>query len=256
MLDPTVAELSSVGRFEGTSKGLAWGNKTRPLDHVDFQGVEEGTVARQIADFAAARNVDTVLAPTHLLDGARDQWISIDARSTLLLRAALDRAGRSDIAIDYQLIIPYGALRDSAHRRVLVELLRSLPFDNLWIRVAGFGADATPFGVRRYISGLSDLHAMQKPIIADCVGGLAALGVTAFGAAAGIAHGVAEKERFDAGAWRRRPRAGGGGQNGRLYLPGLDRHYKLADVRTIMGRQGREATSCLPRPRLLPARSA
>ena len=129
-----------------------------------------------------------------------------------------------------------------------MERLRSLPFDNLWIRVAGFGADATPFGVRRYISSLSDLHAMQKPIIADCAGGLAALAVTAFGAAAGIAHGVAEKERFDASAWRRRPRTGGGGQNGRLYLPGIDRHCKLADVRAIMdARGGRRLLACQDR---------
>ena len=248
VIDPAVAELSSVGRFEGGSKGLAWANKTRPLDYVDFQGVEEGTVAKRIADFAAARDVDTVLAPTHLLEGARDKWVSIDARSTLLLREALDKAGRSDIAIDYQLIIPYGVLRDSAHRRALVGVLRSLPFDNLWIRVAGFGADATPVGVRRYISSLLDLHAMQKPIIADCAGGLAALGVTAFGAAAGIAHGVAERERFDAGDWRRWPRAGGGGQNGRLYLPGIDRYFKLADARAIMeARGGRRLLACQDR---------
>ena len=89
---------------------------------------------------------------------------------------------------------------------------------------------------------------MQKPIIADCAGGLAALGVTAFGAAAGIAHGVAEKERFDASAWRRRPGAGGGGQNGRLYLPGIDRHCKLADVRAIMeARGGRRLLACQDR---------
>ena len=42
VIDPTVAELSSVGRFEGASKGLAWANKTRPFDYVDFQGAEEG----------------------------------------------------------------------------------------------------------------------------------------------------------------------------------------------------------------------
>ena len=89
---------------------------------------------------------------------------------------------------------------------------------------------------------------MQKPIIADCVGGLAALGVTAFGAAVGIAHGVVEKERFDAGAWRIRPRAGGGGQNGRLYLPGIDRHFKLADVRALMeAKGGRRLLACQDR---------
>ena len=42
VIDPTVAELSTVGRFEGASKGLAWAKKTRPLDSVDFQGAEEG----------------------------------------------------------------------------------------------------------------------------------------------------------------------------------------------------------------------
>ncbi len=67
---------------------------------------------------------------------------------------------------------------------------------------------------------------------------------------------VQRKERFDAGVWRRRPRAGGGGQNGRLYLPGIDRHYKLADVRAIMkARGGRRLLACQDRdccPRGLP----
>lgn len=238
VLDPNVAELSSVGRYQGACRDLAWANKERPLLHDDFRAGEAMISVDKIADFVAERKIDTVLAPAHLVEGARDEWVPIDARLCELLRKALDERDRGDVAIDYQLIIPYSVLRDSAHRRAFVEVLRDLPFDNLWIRTAGFGADATGVGVRRYISGISDLHPMGRPLIADCAGGLAGIATLAFGAATGIAHGVAEKERFDSRSWKVPPKKGGGGQNGRLYLPGLDRHFKLSEARALMNTAG------------------
>ena len=116
-----------------------------------------------------------------------------------MLCEALDAEGGEHIVIDYPLITTYSALRDSAQRRAFVAHLRELPFDNLWLRISGFGADASPAGVRRYISALSDFHGLARPIVADCVGGLAGLAIASFGASTAIAHGVAEKERFAPG---------------------------------------------------------
>lgn len=238
ILDTNVAELSSLGRFNGGARKLEWANKSRPLSPSDFIGRKKREVVKKIADFAVSRKVDTVLAPTHLISGSRDDWMNLDARLPNLLRVALDEAGGKDISIDYPLILPYAVLRDIAHRRTLINVLEDLPYDNLWLRTSGFGADASAAGIRRYISVLSDFHYMDKPIIADCIGGLAGLSVTAFGAVSAISHGVAEKERFDTSSWTSRPKKGGGGQSGRLYLPGIDRQFKLKDAEEILKARG------------------
>lgn len=238
VLDTNVAELSSIGRFDGAVHKAPWANSERPLNPNDFAGRKNQSIADEIAEFAVAHKVDTVLAPTHLISGSRDRWVAVDIESCNNLRAALDRAGGKDISIDYSLIIPYSILRDEAHRRAFKSELADLPFDNLWMRVSGFGADATAVGVRRFITTIADFHAMGKPIVTDCVGGLAALSIVAFGAAGAICHGVGEKERFETSSWNARPKKGGGGQSGRLYLPGLDRHFKLEDAKAIMDTKG------------------
>ena len=248
VLDPTIAELSVIGRYSGACRDLPWANRERPLGPDDLRGDAGKTVARQIADFSVSRKVDVVLAPTHLLTGARDEWLALDRRICEELRIALDSQGGRQIEIDYPLIITYEMLRDEASRRALVQALGELPFVNLWVRVAGFGADASAVGVRRFIMALSEFHLLGKPVIADCVGGLAALAVVSFGAASGVAHGIAEKERFDASKWNMVPKKGGGGQSGRLYLPGLDRHFKLREARSIIeARGGRRLLACSDR---------
>lgn len=151
-------------------------------------------------------------------------------------------------AVDFQLLLPYRVLRDEAHRRAIVETLRGLPFENLWVRIDGFGADATGVAVRRCISALADFHALDRPVVADYAGGLAALALSAFGAIGAISHGAAEKERFDAGGWKRPSKPILGGQTGRLYLPGLDRFFKLQDASAILAaRGGRILLACADR---------
>ncbi len=155
-----------------------------------------------------------------------------------MLREALDKAGGKNISLDYPLIIPYSLLRDAAQRRAMIKDLANLPFDNLWMKISGFGADASPVGVRRIITNTQDFHALKKPIVADCVGGLTSLAMLAFGTVAAISHGVAEKERFDTNSWNTRNQKGGGGQSSRLYFPGLDRYFKLKDAELIMKTKG------------------
>ena len=105
------------------------------------------------------------------------------------------------------LLIPNAALRDPAQRRAFIGALANTPFDNLWFRVSGFGSDASAVGVRRYIAAVIDFHRVGRPVVADGVGGLAALATIAFGASSGICHGVAEKERFNASDWAKPPKA-------------------------------------------------
>jgi hypothetical protein len=248
VLDPNVAELSSIGCFSGAARILPWADPDRPLEPRDFRGSRKADVVKHIVEFAIERRVDAILAPAHLLSGARDEWVTIDIRTCETLREELDIAGAHEIAIDYPLITSYTTLRDSAHRRALPVELANLPIDNLWLRISGFGADASGVGVRRYVSTVADFHSLGKPVVADCVGGLTGLAVAAFGAVSSIAHGVAEKERFSAGTWNRPRRSGGGGQNGRLYLPSIDRQLKLPQVEAIMRvRGGRRLLACQDR---------
>jgi hypothetical protein len=73
------------------------------------------------------------------------------------------------------------------------------------------------------------------------------LAVTAFGAASRLAHGVAEKERFDATAWNKaRPdkkSSGGGGYT--VLLPGIDRLLKKEEAQALIGApHARRLLSC------------
>ena len=67
--------------------------------------------------------------------------------------------------------------------------------------------------------------------IASVVCGLA---IAAFSAAGAIAHGLAEKERFDVRPWLMPRKPGGGGQGGRVYFPALDRYFKIDEARTLL----------------------
>jgi hypothetical protein len=157
------------------------------------------------------------------------------------------------MGIDYSLTTAYGTLREPEQRRAFLAGLGDLPFENLWLRVSDFGADATPTAVRRYVSAVTDFHSLKRSLVADCVGGLAALAVVAFGATAAIAHGVSEKERFDARRWLVPRKPGGGGQSGRVYLPALDLYFKIDEARALLDVRGArrllasEDRDCCPR---------
>jgi hypothetical protein len=123
--------------------------------------------------------------------------------------------------------------------------LADLPFDNLWLRVSGFGADASATMLRGYVAAMMDFQRLGKPIIADGVGGLAALATAAFGAAGGVSHGLGEKERFDASDWNKPPTSVGGGREKRLLIPGLDRLLSAKQVAILMEAHGaRKLLSC------------
>jgi len=246
ILDTNVAELSSIGRFEGAVKAAPWANPIAVLSPDDLSPTANRDVIGQIARFAIEHRFHAVLAPTHFVQNSTDPLLAIDLCAAEALRKALDRHGGQAIGIDYSLTIPNAALRDPVQRRAFVAGLDNIPYDNLWLRISGFGADATPTGLRRYIATVFDFHKLGRPVIADGVGGLAGLAAVAFGAAGGLCHGVAEKERFDASSWTKPPTGGGGGgREKRVLVEGLDRLLSVKQMDLLMAAPGaRRHFSC------------
>ncbi len=193
ILDTNVAELSAPGRFGGVARGAPWANPRSILTPDDMRPNANRDVIGQIARFAVQHGFHSVLAPTHLLEGYPDQLFDVDRKATAALRRALDAEGGSAIRINFFLNITYASLRDPAQRRAFIAGLADVPFADLWFRISGFGADATPMGLRRYIGAMMDFFRLERPIVADGVGGLAGVAIAAFGAAGGICHGVAER---------------------------------------------------------------
>jgi len=250
ILDTNVAELSAVGRCGGAAKLAPWAHSDGPLLPEHFARGSNHDVIGKIARFAVEHGFHAVQAPTHLLEGATDTWFGIDRQACVDLRRTLDVVGGAAIAIDYPLTLRYCSLRDPAQRRVLIAGLMDLPFDNLWLRVSGFGADAEAPMLRRYIAAVIDFQQLGRPLVADGVGGLAAGAVVALGAAGGISHGLGEKERFAADDWNKPPilRTGGGGRERRLLVLGLDRLLSVKQVELLMAADGgRRLLSCQDR---------
>lgn len=246
VLDTNVAELSVIGRYQGAAKGAPWANPDGILTEAHFKsGSNEFDVVGKIARFVVAEKIPRVQAPAHLVTDILDPWFRVDLETCLALRRALDIEGGKHVAIDYPLMISNAVLNDPAQRREFVTKLSSMPIDSLWLRVSGFGAHATAAGLRKYISAVQDFHSLGKPVVADGVGGLSALAMVSFGATCGIAHGVAEKERFDTKDWHKPPKESGGGGGYAMLLPGIDRLLKRAEAEVLLAAPGgRRLLSC------------
>lgn len=245
VLDPNFAEMATLGRFGSSAiQKLPWANLDRPWEPSDFDRRRNHDAAKAIAEFAVKAGVHAVLAPTHLVENVNDAWRSIDLRMCEALRYELDRCGGSDIAVDYQLITTSTLLKDAAFRDALAADIERMPVENVWLRASGFGATATGAGTRHFIESARGLHGMGRPLIADMAGGFAALGAAAFGAVAGISHGVGQKESFKAADWRKPP-TGGGGAAARAYVQELDRYFKEDQLQAIFdAKGGRSRFSC------------
>ena len=208
-LDPKVAELSEIGKFRGLAKGAPWAveDSRRPLEPDDFELGSDSDLFGKIARLTVELGMTSVMSPTHYLrPGVDNVWLPIDCRSVALLRDALDREGGRHVAIDYPLILPHTRLLDEQYLPRILSALRGLPVDNLVLRLSGFGADSGPLTVKRTLTAIQELHDLEYPILLDYVGGLVGLGALAFGIVSGIAHGIGERDRFDARSWHKPPK--------------------------------------------------
>ena len=251
ILDTKAAELSEEAKFGSLLKDFPWAAlKQGRLEPRDYEAGATIDFFGNIARLAVELGVTAVLAPTHFLrQGAMSTWLPIDRRSVGLLRAALDRTGGSQVAIDYPLILPHTRIQREEEALQIMRSLRGLPIDNLYVRLSGFGADARPLAIKRTLIALQQFHALGNPIVLDYVGGLVGLSALAFGVVSGIAHGIGERERFDARSWHKPPKARDpNARFGRsIYIPvsGMDKSFRKRDLEVIANStRGRRLVAC------------
>lgn len=167
-------------------------------DPTVMRGEAVRRLAGLIADRVGAGSFSAVLAPTHLLESASDAWFAIDRAVTSALRAELDRRQLSHVAIFYPLAIPGTALRDGMQRTIVIEALKTIEIDAIWLRIHPFGTtSAGPIALRGYVEACRDLHRVDVPLVAERSGTIG-VALMAFGAVGGIESGITLGERFDA----------------------------------------------------------
>jgi hypothetical protein len=221
ILDPRTAPSATLGGYSASMGLLPWGEgRAHTID--DFAGLAGRDRVGEVASFAIANGFSQVLAPSHVLSSSHDPWIDADVANVRHLRNALDRGGGTRIDILYPLAIPYKVFRNPHEREALVDMMRGLPLNAVWLQIDGLGAHATANGVRNYIAGAEDFKSLGVPVIADGIGVIAALAVLGFGAAGGIAHGVAVGERVDHAVWKRARAGTPFGRTRRVYLREID----------------------------------
>ncbi len=239
ILDPGIAELASIGRSEGLPSRAPWAAEGRPIEPSDL--VNRETLA-QIARFAIKHHFDAVLSPTRYHERISKEDLSVDLMACKLLREALDREGGAAVAIDYRLSVAHRALKDNDQLALVLRHLPHAPTENLWLHISPFGSDASAGIVRRLIETIARFEQLNMPIVVDGVAGLPALALLAFGAAGGIAHGVADQERFEGNAYHKAPRkSSGGSAPARALVPGLDRQLTRQQYDAIANAPGGRA---------------
>lgn len=241
VLDLNFAETAAPGRFGLPAGKLPWGNPERPWLPSDFGPGRNVDLFKLMAEFAVQAGADAVLAPTHAIEGAGDDWQSLDRASCSYLRRELDRAGGVHIAIDYQLITTARVLKDPRQLLLLTEGIADLPIQNIWLRISGFGATATGAGTRHVIEAARRVHPLGRPLVVDMAGDFAGLATLAYGAVGGISHGVAQRESFDLTDWRKPPSGGRRGLGQRVYVQDLDRYLTEGQAHAFFGARGTKA---------------
>ncbi|MBI4922360.1 MAG: hypothetical protein HY834_11470 [Devosia nanyangense] len=252
VLDTELAELSSPRKFSGHARHSPWVKPDwqRPFEAADFNEKGIRRLADKIAEFAVRNELAAVLSPTHFLgDRTNPGWFEIDRAMCLALRASLDRLGGSAITIDYPVILSNAELKDVAVRGAVSTALADLPIENIWIRTSGMDVGGGPLKTIRFLSSLERFHNVGRPIVADYLGGLTSLAALAFGTVSGVAHGVAEKERFDASDWHLPPEPRnddeGFGPVIRVEVPDLGKAPTKNELELLAGAPGgRRICSC------------
>ena len=254
VLDTKCAELGALGRHAGNVSRAPWadGKGDGPLDPSHFERARRDRILSRIAAFAVQHNFDAVLAPNHWIDDPNyTDWFALDLECVRDLRAALDREGGTRIGIDYPLIVSHVKLGDGADRKRLFEPLRDLPIDNIWVRASGLSHDSGAHPLQRHILALRDLHRIGRPIVADYLGGHAALTLLGFGAVAGVAHGVGEAESFGTTNWKSEPvqkddgETRRGGRGNRAPIPGTNYSVNIRELAVLeSARGGRKLCAC------------
>ena len=244
ILDPKTLQMGFPGAVTDGLSAMPWG-LDRHHNVTDFDGSAGQQRAAQIVEFAANNGCTQLLGPTHLLNSANDPWLR---RDVAMMKRTADEAARRGAELDliYSLALPIRVLRDTAERRAIIAAITDAPCAAIWLRVENFGDDATGEKVVAYIEACRDFHARNIPLVGDHVGGMPGLGVLAFGAVGGIAHGVTMQQSFRASNWRRPPLEGrkGFGPGWRVYVPQLDVLLKPNVAQTLFAASPKIKAMC------------
>ena len=253
ILDPKTQAMATPGGHTVSMAKLPWGLE-RPHMLDDFSDVKGREISRSIAEFAEKHGCKEILGPTHLLNGPNDPWLRRDINNMGHLKNAIDEGGSSAQLI-YPLAVSMEVMRDPLQRDALIAALKDAPMDTIWLKVDNFGSDASGEKIVAYIHAVRAFHTLGKPVIADHVGGLSALGLLSFGAVGGISQGLTMLEKFEASRWKRVPkdRKNNGGPQSRVYLPHVDLLLKPREAEAFVssstrtrGRFGCHDTHCCP----------
>lgn len=253
ILDPRTQAAATPGGFTEALGKLPWGLGRQHVTD-DFKGNDGQQLVSALGDFVLEHGFTQVIAPTHLLRSAADDWLEIDVEVTEKLRNYLDKKSGAKVPIVYSLALTGAMLRDAEQRHEVINALRGLPINAVWLKVDGFGSDGSPTAVRNYIQAAAEFHELGIPVIADHVGGLVGLALVSFGATSGLAHGVTYAERFNSANWRKVQDGDKFSMHPRVYVPQLDLHLKPAEARSLLehsprarGLFGCNDTRCCPR---------
>lgn len=238
ILDPRTQASALPGGYSTELGALPWG-AGRQHAPADFQGPQQRKIANTIAAFANQHGFTAVIAPTHFIQSANDRWLSIDAGSARSLWNELNRSSGRRVPIFYSLALSSAAFRDREQREAIIHALVGLPISALWLKVDGFGVNASPTALRIYIDALSDFHQLGIPIVADQVGGLIGLSALAFGSVGGLSHGVTNGEQFSARSWMNKRSGDAFSPRKRVYFPDLDMMLKPEQAKTLLERSAR-----------------
>lgn len=217
VLDTKSQPAAFIGGYSNSLGRLPWGlgRQATLADYSDMEGMRR---ADEIASFVHENNLSAVISPTHLISSANDPWFHVDRRVASRLRSLLPE----HTGLVYSLAVPMQLLRNPSERDALIEGLRHINIDALWLKIENFGADATGEKVRAYVEASKAFHSLGVPLIADHVAGLPSLASLAFGAVGGIAHGIMMFEGFKPSSWRRPPSGNPRTPSPRVYLQELD----------------------------------
>lgn len=254
VLDPRSLELSTPGGIlRGGAADLPWASAGLHTPY-SLYGQAGEDVCELLVDAVATAAHTAVLAPSHFLASATDPWIDVDADLTHALRGSLNTAGLQAVPIYYPLITKTENFYDPQWRAAIIESLRGLPIDAIWLRIHPFGTSKSgPVALKRYLAACRDLHQLGRPLVGEHTGAVG-VGLMAFGALGGVESGITVIDHTDLSDWLRVPKKrGGGGGEARIYLHQLGAFLDRSKADALLARPGMKSahacldTSCCPR---------
>jgi hypothetical protein len=238
VLDSQALDLSTAAGFDRSGvRDLPWAGEG-PHEPSDLRGDGGSRLVQAILDFGEGKPFTALLSPAHFLGTPDSEWFGVDIALARRMREGLDARGHSARPLYYPLIAYAEVIRNPGSRRRLMERLRDLDVDGIWLRVHPFGTTSSgPLVLRRYIEACRDLHALGMPIVGDRTGTVG-VALAAFGALGAIEGGITLGERFDIGSLTRHRSGDPFAPPPRVYLREIGAFISRKQARQLFDQRG------------------